>query len=69
MTDTAESGQVERRRMPYRVRLPGFVAHEPVGLGDVIKRATSVAGIKPCTGCAQRAQRLNSWVVFTGRQR
>jgi hypothetical protein len=67
MTDATESGRGERRRMPYRVRLPGFVADEPVGLGDVIKRATYAAGVKPCTGCAQRAHRLNSWVVFTGR--
>ena len=51
------------------VRLPVFVSDEPVGLGDVIKRATSTIGIKPCGGCAQRATRLNSRVAFTGRRK
>jgi hypothetical protein len=49
------------------VRLPVFVSDEPVGLGDVIKRATSTIGIKPCGGCAQRAAWLNSRIAFTGR--
>jgi len=53
---------------PHRVRLPGFVTDEDVGLGDVIKRATSVAGIRPCGGCAERARRLNNWMVFSKRR-
>jgi hypothetical protein len=53
---------------PYRVRLPGFITDEEIGLGDVIKRATSSIGIRPCTGCEQRAARLNRWLVFTGRR-
>ena len=48
---------------PYRVRLPGFVSDEEIGLGDVIKRATSYFGIKPCGGCERRAAALNRWVV------
>jgi hypothetical protein len=52
-----------------RVRLPGFITDEDVGLGDLIKRATSSVGIRPCGGCAARAQRLNSWLVFSGRGR
>jgi hypothetical protein len=55
-------------RQPYRVRLPGFVSDEDVGLGDVIKRVTSTAGIRPCGGCAQRAATLNRWLVFSGRR-
>ena len=54
---------------PRRVRLPGFVSDEPVGLGDAIKRATTAVGIKPCGGCAQRAATLNRWVEFTGRRK
>jgi hypothetical protein len=51
----------------YRLRLPGFLRDDQeVGLGDVIKRATSVAGIKPCGGCARRAERLNRWLAFSG---
>ncbi len=52
----------------HRVRLPGFVVEHDVGLGDVIKRATSAIGIKPCGGCARRAAALNRWLVFTGRR-
>ena len=55
----------KRKRQPYRVRLPGFVKEEEVGLGDVIKRATSSAGIRPCGGCLGRAATLNRWMVFT----
>jgi hypothetical protein len=54
-------------REPRRVRLPGFLAEDPVGLGDAIKRATSAVGIKPCGGCARRAEALNRRVQFTGR--
>jgi hypothetical protein len=49
---------------PLQIRLPGFVKEE-VGLGDVIKRATSTLGIKPCDPCAERAARLNRRVVFS----
>jgi len=61
----------ERREQPsHRVRLPGFVVDEEIGLGDVVKRATSYLGIKPCGGCQQRAAALNRWMVFTkGRSR
>lgn len=51
----------------HRVRLPGFVTEEEIGLGDVIKRATSYLGIKPCGGCERRATALNRWMVFTNR--
>ncbi|GHI88187.1 hypothetical protein Sxan_55510 [Streptomyces xanthophaeus] len=52
-------------RKPHKVRLPGFINDEEVGLGDVIRRATSTVGIKPCGGCAERARRLNDWMVFS----
>jgi hypothetical protein len=52
---------------PHRIRLPGFVMDEEMGLGDVIKRATSYIGIKPCGGCERRAAMLNRWMVFTNR--
>jgi hypothetical protein len=52
----------------HRIRLPGFVAEHDVGLGDVIKRATSAIGLRPCGGCARRAATLNRWLVFTGRR-
>jgi hypothetical protein len=52
----------------FRVRLPGFITHEDIGLGDVIKRATSAVGIKPCGGCQRRAAALNRWFRFSGRR-
>ena len=55
-------------RKPFRVRLPGFIPAEEVGLGDVIKRATYAVGIKPCGGCAGRAATLNRWVTLSGRR-
>lgn len=55
-------------RAPRRIRLPGFIADEEIGLGDVIKRATSYVGIKPCGGCEGRAAALNRRVVFGGRR-
>jgi hypothetical protein len=51
------------------VRLPGFLRDEPVGLGTVIKRTTTALGIRPCGGCAQRAERLDRFVGFGGRRR
>lgn len=57
----------KREHQPYRVRLPGFISEEEVGLGDVIKRVTSSVGIKPCGGCERRASALNRWMVFSGR--
>ncbi|MEO7194207.1 MAG: hypothetical protein ABIZ05_05195 [Pseudonocardiaceae bacterium] len=56
------------RREPRRVRLPGFISDEDVGLGDVLKKATSIVGIRPCGGCAERARRLNNWMVFSKRR-
>jgi hypothetical protein len=54
-------------RQPYRVRLPGFVREDDIGLGDVITKSTSAVGIKPCGGCGRRAAVLNQWLVFSGR--
>ena len=48
---------------------PGFLVPEEVGAGDVIKKATAWAGVKPCGGCAKRAAALNQRVVFTPRGR
>ncbi len=54
---------------PHQVRLPGFITDEEIGLGDVIKRATSYFGVEtPCGGCERRAATLNRWMVFTNRR-
>jgi hypothetical protein len=50
----------------YRIRLPGFITEEGIGLGDAIKRVTYPLGVRPCGGCERRAAALNRWFVFTG---
>jgi hypothetical protein len=62
---TARETEEQPERQPHRVRLPGFVKDEEVGLGDVVKRATYSLGIRPCGGCGRRAATLNRWMVFT----
>jgi hypothetical protein len=53
------------QRQPHRVRLPGFLVDEEIGLGDAIKRVTYAMGIKPCGGCEKRAAALNRWMNFS----
>ncbi len=50
---------------PHKVRLPGFLIEEEIGLGDVIKKTTYAMGITPCGGCEKRAAALNRWMTFT----
>jgi hypothetical protein len=50
---------------PYRVRLPGFVRDEEIGLGDAVKRVTYSMGLRSCGGCERRASALNRRMVFT----
>ena len=49
----------------HRVRLPGFLIEEEIGLGDAIKRGTYAMGMKPCAGCERRAIALNRWMHFS----
>ena len=49
----------------HRVRLPGFLIEEKIGLGDLIKKTTYAMGIQPCGGCEKRAAALNRWMTFT----
>lgn len=62
---TQEKSAGKTEPLAYRVRLPGFIKEEEVGLGDVIKKVTYAMGIKPCTGCEKRAAALNRWMRFT----
>ena len=52
------------RKEPLRVRLPGFIRDDEIGLGDIVKRATYAMGVRPCGGCEARAAALNRWMVF-----
>ena len=62
-TPDEESG--DRHRAQHRVRIPGFNSETEIGLGDVVKRVTSFAGIQPCAPCQERAVRLNQWLAFS----
>jgi hypothetical protein len=49
---------------PIRLRLPGFVKDEDIGLGDFIGRIAYAIHIDPCSSCKNRASYLNRRVVF-----
>jgi hypothetical protein len=65
---TKLEADLSREEPRHRARIPGFNADHEVGLGDVIGRATTAAGIKPCASCRERAAQLNRWLLFTGRR-
>ena len=65
MNEKNEDHGEEPQRQPHRVRLPGFLIEEEIGLGDAIKRITYAMGIKPCGGCERRAKALNRWMRFS----
>ncbi|UCC81357.1 MAG: hypothetical protein JSW64_08145 [Candidatus Zixiibacteriota bacterium] len=56
-------------REPRRIRIPGFISDDDIGLGDVVKKVTTTFGIRPCRGCYRRAAALNRWLVFSPRPR
>jgi hypothetical protein len=60
-----ESKTTRSAAAPFRVRLPGFIKEEQVGLGDAIKRVTYAFGLQPCGGCEKRATALNRWMILT----
>jgi len=62
-TTGGRSGEIPHE--PHRVRLPGFVIEEEIGLGDAVKRATYAVGIKACAGCERRAAAMNRWMVLS----
>jgi hypothetical protein len=55
----------DREQVRHQIRLPGFLIEKEIGLGDVIKRATSSVGIRPCADCERRAAVLNRWMTFS----
>jgi hypothetical protein len=67
MQEDKDTDQETTKAEPYRVRLPGFIGDEEIGLGDAVKRVTYAMGIRPCGGCERRAATLNRWVTFTRR--
>jgi hypothetical protein len=66
--ETPDNPGEEPRHQPHRVRLPGFLINEEIGLGDAVKRLTYAMGIKPCGGCERRAAAWNRWMTFSGNR-
>jgi hypothetical protein len=62
---TIEDRGKKQQRQPHRVRLPGFLISEEIGLGDAITKVTYGLGIKPCGGCERRAASLNRLMRFS----
>jgi hypothetical protein len=48
----------------HTIVLPTFLLDHEVGLGQLLKRATSSVGARPCVLCEQRAARLDQWLRF-----
>jgi len=65
MQDENRTVTEETQTTPRKVRLPGFITGDEVGLGDVVQRVTYAMGIRPCGGCERRAAAMNRWMVFT----
>lgn len=65
MKEETKNPEKETDRPAHRIRLPGFVIEEEIGLGDALKKVTYAMGIKPCSGCERRAAKLNRWAVFS----
>jgi hypothetical protein len=63
--ETTKDPGEQPHHQPHRVRLPGFLIDEEIGLGDAIKRITYAMGVKPCGNCDKRAAALNRWMHFT----
>jgi hypothetical protein len=59
------SAQEGTTSQPFRVRIPGLVVDEEIGLGDVMKQVSYRIGIKPCGEFEKRAVALNRWIVFS----
>lgn len=53
--------------MPRVVAVPGL--KRPVGLGDVVRKATDAAHIPHCSPCEERQRRLNQFLQFVPRGR
>lgn len=65
--ESADGESEGAKRVRHRISVPGLISDE-VGLGDVIARIASAAGIPSCGSCRRRAQALNAWLSFVPRR-
>ncbi len=57
-----------RRSARFLIPVPGMKVGQSVSLGSVLKRMTSVVGIRTCGGCEGMAAKLNRMVEFGKRE-
>lgn len=62
---TPKSRREDPKPPSHRIRLPGFLLDDEIGLGDVVKRVTYSMGIESCGGCEKRGAALNRWMRFS----
>ena len=58
--------KTKTERQPYRVRLPGFVSDEDIGLGDAIKRVTSPSESGPAVAANAGLPRSTAGLSLPG---
>ena len=63
MTFNLDDPAYQALKTKYRTA-PRPKVERMAGAGDLIARATSAVGIKPCGGCKKRQQKLNKLVPF-----
>lgn len=63
--ETTGTPKQESELPAHRIRLPGFLIEEEIGLGDAIKKVTYAMGIDACGNCEKRAAALNRWMHFS----
>jgi hypothetical protein len=51
----------------FQIRLPRRLIRADVGLGDLLEKSTSAAGIIPCNRCRRRANTLNRLNGFASK--
>jgi hypothetical protein len=51
----------------HHVMLPRWLVKKEIGLGHLVTRVTSRAGIQACAGCEKRAAALDRWMKFSPR--
>jgi hypothetical protein len=52
--------------LPHRVSIPNRLIKGEIGAGTLVRRCTTRLGLRTCAGCQDRADALNSRLVFVG---
>lgn len=53
----------------FNITIPWWEQGRTAGAGDVVEKAASAVGVKPCGGCKRRRKALNRVFGFKGKRR